>query len=73
MLAKTLGEFRRVTADMNDDAPLLIAWADGEQPSEWDPVVKLFGVRRHEEGGLAFPEVCVGLIGLDEISEEEEE
>jgi len=71
MLAKTLGEFRRATADMADDAPILIAWADGHEPdSQFDPAVRLFGVRRHILAGVACPEVCVGLVPLEDITEE---
>jgi hypothetical protein len=74
MLAKTLGEFRRATADMGDDAPLLIAWADGHEPdSQFDPAVRLFGVRRHILAGVACPEFCVGLVSLEDISDEEDE
>jgi hypothetical protein len=74
MLAKTLGEFRRATADMDDDAPILIGWADGHEPgSQFDPTVRLFGVRRHILAGVACPEVCVGLVPLDDVTEEEDD
>lgn len=62
----TVGELRKLIADLPDDAAIRPQWNDGEEPGDSSPGVVLHGFDFHDGELLA----RVGLFWLDDIADD---